>query len=58
MRRWVMDVRAYRVAELSPEELQAVGGGETLWYYVGYGIGYFVGMFAAAPLDGYLGCTA
>ncbi len=53
-----MDVRAYRVAELSPEELQAVGGGETLWYYVGYGIGYFVGMFAAAPLDGYLGCTA
>jgi len=53
-----MDVRAYRVAELSHEELQAVGGGETLWYYVGYGIGYFVGMFENAPLDGYLGCTA
>ena len=53
-----MDVRAYQVAEMSPEELQRVGGGETFWYYIGYGIGYFAGMIMDAPLDGYLGCTA
>jgi hypothetical protein len=43
---------------LSTEELQRVGGGESLWYYVGYGIGYLAGMCANAPIDGYLGCTA
>lgn len=53
-----MDVRAYAVTELSADEQQIVGGGEAFWYYVGYGIGYFVGMFENAPLDGYLGCTA
>jgi hypothetical protein len=38
-----MDIRAYQVTELSAEELQTVAGGESFWYYVGYGIGFLFG---------------
>lgn len=38
-----MDIRAYDVTELSAGELQNVVGGESLWYYIGYGIGWMAG---------------
>lgn len=46
-----MDIRAYGVAEMSGDELRHVTGGESLWYYIGYGIGWVAGAFTSFAAD-------
>lgn len=42
-----MEIRTYNVTELSADELQRVTGGESLWYYVGFAIGFVAGSLEA-----------
>jgi hypothetical protein len=39
--------------ELSMEQCEKINGGETLWYWIAYGVGDFVkGMTSGAPNSG------